>query len=200
MGHHRAAVPAVLGRACRQVAGRLAALPGVDLIGGRAPTEMTVGDVRAALGTDADVLFAAGHSCDSREIDGTAPDSFLGTELAGLQQPLRAPVLVAYACSGSNCRFRSALAARRPADLPPLALLVCDGNASYTHAPLFALLLQALLTDGPPDLSWSRRLRAVLAATLASGDVPNRQGERWGVHAVPGTAPARPRPTPYQEP
>ncbi|MEU7162441.1 hypothetical protein AB0A98_39405 [Streptomyces chrestomyceticus] len=183
-----------------QVAEHLAALDGTDLLGGRAPTEMTAQEVPAVLAADADVLFAAGHSYDSRWIDGSSPDSFVGTELASVEGPLRAPVLVAYTCSGTSRRFRAGLAALRPADLPPLTLLACDGNAPYTHESLFAPLLEALLTDGQGTRPWPERLRAALAAALASDDVPNRHWDRWHVSTVPGTAPARPRSTPHQEP
>ncbi|MFD7663455.1 hypothetical protein [Streptomyces sp. NPDC059788] len=183
-----------------QVAGHLAVLPGTDLLGYQTPTEMTAEEVPAVLGADAEVLFAAGHSYDSRGIDNLSPDSFVGTELASVAGPLRAPVLVAFTCFGSSRRFRAALAALRPADLPPLTLLACDDNAPYDHESLFAPLIEALLTDGQPARPWPARLRAALATTLTSGDVPNRQWDRWDVYTVPGTAPARPRPIPHQEP
>ncbi|KOT47267.1 MULTISPECIES: hypothetical protein [Streptomyces] len=184
-----------------QAAERLAALDGIDLLGGPAPTEMTAGEVPAVLTADVDVLFAAGHSYDSRWINGSTPDSFVGVELADLDGPLRAPVLVAYTCSGASRRFRASLAALRPADLPPLTLLACDGNAPYTHEPLFAPLLKTLLTHGQPARPWPERLRAALSATLASDEVPYRRWERWGVYIVPGTAaPSRPRSSARQEP
>ncbi|MFH8411159.1 hypothetical protein ACH4FX_41275 [Streptomyces sp. NPDC018019] len=184
-----------------QAAGRLAALDGTDLLGDRPPAQMTKKEVPDVLAADADVLFADGHSFDSRWFDGAAPDGFLDTELAAVKQPLRAPVLVAYTCSGTSRRFRAALAALRPADLPPLALLACDGNAPYTHEVLFAPLLEALLTDGQGARPWPERLRAALAAALAGDELApytRRHWDRWHVCTVPGTA--RPRPTPHQEP
>lgn len=99
-----------------QVAERLAALDGTDLLSCRARTKTIAQEVPAVLAADANVLFAAGHSYDSRWIDGSSPDSFVGVELPEVAGPLRAPVLVAYTCSGTSRRFRAALAAALASD------------------------------------------------------------------------------------
>lgn len=170
----------------RRVAARLTYLRGVNSV--PSPTQPVLivppGAADRALGADVDVLYICAHS-----YPGPDPEGLLDTDLASLNSPLTAKALILDTCWGAAPTVRRALAALRPAHLPPLALLACAGPAPFDHHILAGPLLEALLT-GPRTDPWHQRLAAAKATALTTAEMAahtRRDWARWQIHSVPGT-------------
>ncbi|MFE4829957.1 hypothetical protein [Streptomyces sp. NPDC056672] len=171
----------------KRVAARLTYLPRVTVLPSREHPLLVVppGGADSALAADADVLYLCAHS-----YPGPEPAGFCGTELDTLHGPLTAKVLVLDTCWGAAPTVRRALAAIRPAGLPPLALLAPAGPSPFDHHVLAGPLLEALLT-GPRTGPWPQRLAVAATTALAGPELAPHAGRRWTrrqIHAVPGTA------------
>ncbi|MER6684599.1 hypothetical protein [Streptomyces olivaceoviridis] len=170
----------------RRTAVRLTFLPRVTPLPSRAEPLLVVpaGQADRALGADADVLYICTHSYPEPE-----PWSVLDTDLADLRGVLTARALVLDTCWGAALSVRRALAAMRPAGLPPLALLAPAGRAPFDHHVLAGPVLEALLT-GDGTGPWHQRLAAAKEAALAGAELAahaRRDWARWQIHSVPGT-------------
>ncbi|MCL3998757.1 hypothetical protein [Streptomyces lavenduligriseus] len=170
----------------RRTAARLTYLPRVTPLPSRREPLLVVapGQADRALGTDADVLYLCTHSYPE-----PAPIGFLDTDLADLHGVLTARALILDTCWGAASTVRRALAALRPADLPPLALLAPAGRAPFDHHVLAGPVLETLLT-GDRTGPWHQRLAAAKTAALASPELAahaRRDWARWQIHSVPGT-------------
>ncbi|MFE0777513.1 hypothetical protein [Streptomyces sp. NPDC058861] len=170
-----------------RVASRLSRLPGVTALPSRAemPLIVPAGQGDRAFGADADILYICAHSYPEPR-----PTCILDTDLADLRSPLTAKALILDTCWGAASTVRRALAATRPAVLPPLALLAPAGPARFDHHVLFGPLLEALLA-GPRTGPWHQRLTAAKTAALTSAELAahsRRDWARWQIQAVPGTA------------
>lgn len=172
----------------QRVAARLTYLPRVVPLPSLTQPVLIVppGAADRALGTDANVLYICTHS-----YPGPQPEGFLDTDLTTLHRPLTANALILDTCWGANPAVRQALAALRPAHLPPLALLAPAQRAPFDHHVLAGPLLEALLT-GPRTGRWPQRLTVAKTTALATGEMAahtRRDWARWQIHAIPGTRP-----------
>lgn len=171
-----------------RVAARLTYLPRVTPLPPMTQPVLTVppGAADLALGADADVLYLCAHS-----YPGPQPEGFLDTDLTTLSSPLTAKALILDTCWGAAPAIRRTLAALRPADLPPLALLASHHQVPFDHHVLAGPLLEALLT-GSRTGPWAQRLTTAKATALAANELAahtRRDWARWRVYAIPGTRP-----------
>lgn len=159
-------------------AAQIAALPGVELVGGQAHV-CEPADVPGRMSWQAELVSFHGHTW---YFDGVGwreePVGFLGTHLDHVQG-IVAEVVIADGCWTAFPGFLKGLAAAHAPGAPEAAVLACKAESSFeTHDYLFPPLFEALLSGGRPT-SLRERLETAPAMAIASKELRPHARKDW---------------------